>query len=158
MIFTFSKMKRGRWQLWGNSTRGPTSVTPKLKTCNVGFAQKQQNPKRWQRWPFQTTNDAQAGKQSFWVTDFNILYNDQFCLQINCVLQRWELCSKAGDGKQAIRCWWKQNGMFEDLYLYKEFIEFFCDFERTVLLEMLRSILIVMEMLMIYSWGDYDID
>ena len=48
--------------------------------------------------------------------------------------------------------------MFEDLYLYKEFIEFFCDFERTVLLEMLRSILIVMEMLMIYSWGDYDID
>ena len=48
--------------------------------------------------------------------------------------------------------------MFEDLYLYKELIEFFGDFVRTVLLEMLRSILVVMEMLMVYSWGDYDID
>ena len=44
------------------------------------------------------------------------------------------------------------------MYLYKEFIEFFGDFVRTVLLEMLRSILIVMEVLMIDSWGEYDYD
>merc|ERR1711872_956538 len=57
----------------------------------TGFAQKQQNPKRWQRWPFQTTNDAAgnfAQKQE--------MENKQFAADENKTVNRKWSCDEDG--------------------------------------------------------------